>query len=80
MHWQIQQFNVLNDLELVGRCESLSTNFSIVDFINKRCVDTLRLKPLAELALVTLLAAGFGFPAAIGLLFQGLDDVARRRL
>ncbi len=80
MHWQVKQFDVLDDLELVGRGESTITNFSIVDFIEKRLVNTLWRKRLAQLPLVTLLATSFGFLPSGRFLLGWLNDVARRRL
>ena len=79
MHRQVEQFDVLDDLELVGRREFTIANFRLIDFINKRFVDTIRRKRLTQLAFVALLAALLRFLAAVGLLLRWLDDVTGRR-
>ena len=60
MHWQIEKFDVLNNLELVSRGESTITYFRSVDFINEGFVNTVSRERFTQVAFVTFLPALFG--------------------
>ena len=79
----VEQFDVLNDLKLVGRRKVPSANFRVGHFINERLVNSLGRQRQAERAFSARLATPFPtlasrLPAVTP--FRRFDDIARWRL
>ena len=80
MDRQVQQFNVLYDVEVVGWRESKFANVSGVNLVGDRFVHTLGWQKLTKLSRMAFLSTTSGLLATIGLLLRRLHDIAGRRL
>jgi len=79
MDWEVKQFDVLDDFELVGWRELELAQLSLVDLVENLFVNTLGRQRFTQLALVPFLPTSLGFLAMIGFLWRRLHDIAGRR-